>query len=101
MRTKINTSVTMPEYIYMPLPSGEVDVFIYKFISEDEDGMYEYETNEFRTTVITEDMVAKDPLKYLDYKEIVPTIDEKINVLEAQNEMLTECLIELANIIYA
>lgn len=100
MRIKMNASSQMPKYIYMPLPDGTADVFIYKFVSEDEEG-YTYETNEFRTSVLAEKDIAVNPYFYLDYEEHEKDLDEKIAELEAQNEMLTECLMELADIIYA
>lgn len=107
MRTITNTSNLMPEYIYMPLSNEAADVFIYKFISEDEDG-YIYETNEFRTARLKKEDIASDPLSFLDYEERKPAIEERIAELEAErdimserNEFIEECLIELANIIYS
>lgn len=70
------TTAPMPKYIYMPLPDGKADVFINKFIEEDEDGLL-YETNEFRTSKLTEADIASDPFKFLDYKEKEKTDLEK------------------------
>lgn len=63
-------------YSYFPLNDGTADVFIRIFDHEetDEDGNVSYicNCNEFRTdqTVITEEMVAENPGKYLNY--IIP-----------------------------
>lgn len=86
MQTKTNQA--MPKYIYMPLPDGAADVFIYKFIEEDEDGLI-YESNEFRTDRLTESDVAADPFKFLDYEEKEKTPEERIAELEKKVDALT------------
>lgn len=61
-------------YSYCPLNNGLADIFIRIFDHEetDEDGNVSYicRCNEFRVskTIITEQMVAEDPEKYLSYK---------------------------------
>lgn len=76
MRTRAQASDKMPSYIYMPLPDGKADVFIYKLISADDEG-YIYETNEFRTAKVTEAEVAKDPYRYLDYEKDIEKTESK------------------------
>lgn len=99
------TTNKMPEYIYMQLPDGRADVFIYKFVGESEDGeSYEYESNEFRTSKLSEADIASNPLRYLGYSEREQTLEEKlkeIEVLKEQNQMLIDCILEMADIIYA
>ena len=85
-----------PEYIYMEIPeTNMVDVWINKFVEErqtqsEETGditnfEYIYETNEFRVDKdhITEEMIAKNPMKYLDYSPADDITDEdRISALE-------------------
>lgn len=82
------TTVPLAEYEYMPLPDGKADVFIAKFIKEDEDGLL-YETNEFRTGKLKEKDIAKCPMKYLNYKE-----EEKDRIA-----VLEDAIIELAQML--
>lgn len=55
--------------------------------------------------MVYRDMTAEEEAEQLrlqaEMPAPMPTTDERIAELEAQNEMLTECLIELADIIYA
>lgn len=68
MRQRTTATSQLPEYIYMPLGDGSADVFIYKFISyDDENDEYEYETNEFRSWTVTEDEIKANPFIFLDY----------------------------------
>lgn len=89
MRTITNASNPMPNYIYMPLPDGRADVFIYKPINETEDS-YEYETNEFRTSKLTKSDIASDPFKYLDYEEKEKGFAERISELESKTSLVVE-----------
>lgn len=99
MRTTITASSPMPEFIYMPLPDGKADVFIYKIISENEDG-YMYESNEFRTEKLTRADIASDPLSYMDYSEHKETLEEKVKRLERTIEEMTYTLEQVsANVI--
>ena len=91
----------MPLYQYMELPNEGADVFIAVPTGEETEGEYEYETNEFRTKKLTEGQIAADPIKYLDYEETEETMETRVRELEEKNEMLIECIIELADIIYA
>ena len=93
-----------PDYRYMPIGDGLADVFIYKFIEEHystlgEEGTgpsFIYEFNEFRvnTEEITEEMIAEDPLSYLDYSTEVEEIalKERISAIE-------DAIVELAEVI--
>lgn len=88
----------------MALPTGEADVFICKPTGNELEEGYEYETNEFRTKKLSESDIASDPYSYLDYEEKEPTVEEKIKeieVLKKQNQMLIDCILEMADIIYA
>ncbi len=94
VRTEFNEK--QPEYRYFPLNNGYADVFIYKFIEEltnEEDGSvsYVYEMNEFRVKQdeITEKMIKDNPQKYLNYKPVKITLEDRISALE-------EGLLELA-----
>ncbi len=79
-----------PQYRYFPLNNGKADIFIYKFISKekDEEGndIYIYEMNKFRSAIneITEEMISKDPLKYINYdpNNTVVSIEERVTAIE-------------------
>lgn len=95
-----------PQYRYMKLPSGEVDIFIYKFIeekqrSEDEENSkeYLYEFNSFRVkqNEITEKMIKDDPFKYLEYspkeksqEETMAELQKKVRTLEETIEQMNK-----------
>ena len=86
--TKTVFTEMQKSYDYFPLNNGMADVFIRAFDHEEETEygiQYVYYTNEFRVdqTVITEPMVAADPMKYLNY--IPPsavTDSERLEALE-------------------
>lgn len=78
----------------MKLKDGNVDVFIYKFLEEQEteqgEKEYLYQFNQFKTNeeLISEKDIKKDPYEYLEYdnKELTPI--EKIEKLEKKVEEL-------------
>lgn len=97
-----------PDYRYFPLADGMADVFVYSFVGEDTEkvGMGEeitetkvflYDVNEFRVgqDIVSEDMVKKEPLKYLEYKALIEktTEDLMLEVLADHEERI--CLMEL------
>ena len=87
------------DYSYFPLKNGKADVFVRKFDHEetDEEGniSYIYNTNEFRVDqgLITEEMVAENPSKYLEYSVPGPvTEEERLDALESAFLELMEVL---------
>lgn len=103
MQVRAIFSEKQPDFRYMPISDTMADVFIYKFveaITDNEDGSTQYihEMNEFRvnSSEITEKMIAKDPLKYLDYtpeKDVVILLEDRINALE-------DAFVEMAGVVY-
>ena len=100
------------EFDYFLLPDGKADVFIYDLSSIEEvrrEGLeedyveYQCDMNEFRVDAneVTQDMVMASPIKYLDY-EVEPqkTNEEKIKDLQEQNDMLTQCVLEMSELVY-
>lgn len=95
MQAKAVFNEKQPEYRYFPIGNNKADVFIYSFVEEvtDEEGTsFIYEMNEFRTDMdeITEKMVKKNPLSYLDYSNEVEKValEDRINIIEdAFNEL--------------
>lgn len=80
-------------YRYMPQNDGTAHVFIYKFIEEKENTLEEgntpsfiYDFNEFVVNMdeITEEMIAANPLDYLNYPEPTETIslEERVSAME-------------------
>lgn len=87
------------DYDYFPLKNGKADVFVRAFDHEetDEEGnvSYVYNTNEFRVdqSLITEEMVAENPSKYLEYSVPGPvTEEERLDALESAFLELMEVL---------
>ena len=77
-------------YSYFELNNGMADVFIRQFdhTEEDEEGNISYvcNCNEFRVeqSLITENMVAENPEKYLDYIPMRPVTElERLEAVEA------------------
>ena len=114
---RISFSEKQPNYRYFKIENGMADIFIYNFIEEVieknlSEGLgeisdnlsdtsdiivYVYDVNEFRISqdLVSEDMVKKEPLKYLDYKVPIEetTEDLMLEVLADHEERI--CLMEL------
>ncbi len=93
MIQKVEFQEKQPQYRYFPLKNGKVDIFIYDFIEErkvleedTESTIYIYNMNTFRTTAdeITEEMVSKNPLKYINYNsnDTSVSIEERVTAIE-------------------
>lgn len=92
MKVKTEYNETQPEFRYMDKHDGTADVFINSFIEEkvnEEDGStsFIYDKNEFtvNTDEITEEMIAANPMDYLDYppKKIEISLEQRVSDLEA------------------
>lgn len=106
------TSQLTKSYDYFLLPDGTADVFIYDLDSveevtqkteENEFVQFRYNMNEFNieSSAITQEMVATDPMKYLDYEpERRKTALEMIAEIKEENNMLKECLLEMSELVY-
>ena len=106
------TSRLTKSYDYFSLPDGTADVFIYDLNSveevtqrceENEFVQFRYDMNEFNidSSVITQEMVAADSAKYLDYEpEKEKTALEMIAEIKEENNMLKECLLEMSELVY-
>lgn len=90
-------------YRYMPQDDGTADVFIYKFIeeihNEAEEGStpsFLYEFNEFKVNMdeITEEMIAENPLDYLNY-----SAEEESITLEDRVSAMEEAIVDLVGVI--
>lgn len=72
--------------------------------SQEPQKVWECEYREIITDVdkINIEDVEKNPEKYLDWVEPTEKTDaEKISELQEQNKMLTQCLMEMSEIVYA
>ena len=106
------TSRLIKSYDYFSLPDGTADVFIYDLNSveevaqkceENEFVQFRYDMNEFNidSSVITQEMVAADSAKYLDYEpKKEKTALEMIAEIKEENNMLKECLLEMSELVY-
>lgn len=93
MPQRVEFQEKQPKYRYFPLKNGKVDIFIYDFVEEkkvlEEDAestIYIYNMNTFRSTVdeITEEMVSKNPLRYINYNpnDTSVSIEERVTAIE-------------------
>lgn len=94
---------TKPDtYNYFMLVDGTADVFVRIFDHEEsmDDGsvQYIYKCNSFKvnSTEITEEMIAADPEKWLDYK---PTVFPEISELE-RIQALEAAMLDLMGVSY-
>lgn len=106
------TSQLTKSYDYFLLPDGTADVFIYDLDSveevtqkteENEFVQFRYNMNEFNieSSAITQEMVATDPMRHLDYEpERRKTALEMIAEIKEENNMLKECLLEMSELVY-
>ena len=63
----------------------------------DERGIYRYKLVDGKPVERTQEEMDADYVK----PELTPSTDERIAQLEAQNEVLLECLLEMSEIVYA
>lgn len=93
MIQRVEFQEKQPQYRYFPLKNGKVDIFIYNFIEERkvleediENTIYIYDMNTFRSTVdeFTEEMVSKNPLRYINYNpnDTSVSIEERVTAIE-------------------
>ena len=65
--------------------------------------MYEYDYCEILETIgaIDHTDLIENPSNYLDYTPVKEkTLEEKVKILEEQNDMLTNCILDMTEIIY-
>lgn len=103
-----------PEARWQPVNNGMVDVTLclneQKVTIEQgqmegslEQVMYEYDYHQFRESVdkINEETVRASPVKYMSYvPESEKSLEEKFEELQASNEMLTSCVLEMSELVY-
>ena len=89
MKQRIAEFPTQQEpYLYQLQNDGRAVVFIRDFIREDhrkseegtEEVLFVYNENEFivNSEEITEEMIAANPLSWIDYDNIEPTFEEQV-----------------------
>lgn len=103
MRTKALFTEKQPLYRYFKVNDVRADIFIYNYLKDvldEETGMtlYEHEFNQFtvKPSDITEEMIKKNPMGYIDYVAPVEKSDaEKIADAENSITELQLALVEL------
>ena len=94
-----------PETVqYMKLPNGLADVWLRRNIQQEEcdDGVFWSADEKYIRTGLTIDEVNAQFDALFDAEPVTPLTDsERIAQLEQQNAMLTECLLEMSEIVYA
>ena len=94
-----------PETVqYMKLPNGLADVWLRRNIQQEEsdEGVFWSADEKYIRTGLTLDEVNAQFDALFDAEPVTPLTDsERIAQLEQQNAMLTECLLEMSEIVYA
>ena len=94
-----------PETVqYMNLPNGQADVWLRRNIQQEEsdEGVFWSADEKYIRTGLTLDDVNAQFDALFDAEPVTPLTDsERIAQLEQQNAMLTECLLEMSEIVYA
>ena len=89
---------------YMKLPNGQADVWLRRNIQQEEsdEGVFWSADEKYIRTGLTLDEVNAQFDALFDAEPETPLTDsERIAQLEQQNAMLTECLLEMSEIVYA
>lgn len=93
-----------PETVqYMKLPNGQADVWLRRNIQQEEsdEGVFWSADEKYTRTGLTLDEVNAQFDALFDAEPETPLTDsERIAQLEQQNAMLTECLLEMSEIVY-
>ena len=103
-----------PSVRYKKLNESRADVIVNKFLEEEtmiidpekdtKQIMYAYSTNIFSVdpTKVTEEDIKSRVDFYLNYEEEKEkTMEEKVKKLEEENMFLSQCLMEMSEIVYA
>ena len=88
----------------MKLPNGQADVWLRRNIQQEEsdEGVFWSADEKYIRTDLTLDEVNAQFDALFDAEPVTPLTDsERIAQLEQQNAMLTECLLEMSEIVYA
>lgn len=88
----------------MKLPNGQADVWLRRNIQQEEsdEGVFWSADEKYIRTGLTLDEVNAQFDALFDAEPVTPLTDsERIAQLEQQNAMLTECLLEMSEIVYA
>lgn len=88
----------------MKLPNGQADVWLRRNIHQEEsdEGIFWSADEKYIRTGLTLDEVNAQFDALFDAEPETPLTDsERIAQLEQQNAMLTECLLEMSEIVYA
>ena len=103
MRTKALFTQKQPQYRYFRVNPIRADIFIYNYIRDvldEETGatLYEHELNQFtiNPSDITEDMIKKNPMNYMDYIAPVEKTDAE-KLADAENS-ITELQMALCDL---
>lgn len=103
-----------PDVRYKKLSNVRADVIVNKFVEEEtmivdaenetKQTMYVYETNIFSVdpAKITENDIKNKLSYYLNYEEEKEKIlEEEVKILKEENAFLSQCLMEMSEIVYA
>ncbi len=100
MKVRARFSENQPAYRYFPLKDGSADVFIYSFVEEvieEGETSFIYDMNEFKVKQdeITEKMIKKNPMDYIDYsnEEYNASLEERVSAME-------DAVMELSEVIF-
>lgn len=91
------------EYYYVAIYANERTVETLYDYNEKPYRCLEYDANDFKElkSNINIDDVKSNPMKYFDYEPLSgKTLEQQVNDLRGENQMLTDCILELSTFIY-
>lgn len=103
-----------PDVRYKKINEVRADVIVNKFVEEEtmivdaenetKQTMYVYETNILSVdpSMVTENDIKNKLSYYLNYEEEKEkTLEEEVKILKEENAFLSQCLMEMSEIVYA
>lgn len=114
MKQKTIYTEKQPDVRYKKINEVRADVIVNKFVGEEtmivdaenetKQTMYVYETNILSVDPmkITENDIKNKLSYYLNYEEEKEkTLEEEVKILKEENAFLSQCLMEMSEIVYA
>lgn len=114
MKQKTIYTEKQPDVRYKKINEVRADVIVNKFVGEEtmivdaenetKQTMYVYETNILSVdpSMVTENDIKNKLFYYLNYEEEKEkTLEEEVKILKEENAFLSQCLMEMSEIVYA
>lgn len=114
MKQRVVYTEKQPDVRYQKLSETKADVIVNQFVEEEQmvvdpekkmmQTMYVYMSNTFSVnpSAVTETDVKNKLTYYMNYEEEKEkTLEEEVMILKEENAFLSQCLLEMSEIVYA